>query len=372
MAAPLKIVRVVLLMRHGVRPPTHEPALNPSIAPDAWPSWDVPNGYLTPHGAAAISLLAAYDRRQLAPGAGCPRITIYTDVDERTVKTGEAYAAGFAPGCKIAVEHSPARKDPLFAPLEHNASGFSTKAAETMLVAAGGALTSPVRANQALFQKMQDVLDPGASGFLKLPAKLSAKTPGGLPKLTGPIAEGSSASEDFLLEYLEGKPLSEVAWGRAGRDQVAALLALHPLGYSITARPDYIARATAAPLARRILSSLSTGAPIQVLVGHDTNIAELGGLLDLHWSLGGYPPDDPPPGGGLMFSLLVGAGGTKYVTIVYQVQTMDQIRDLTPLDISNPPATVALPIPGCGNSPEQTACSLSAFAKLIALKTPAG
>jgi 4-phytase/acid phosphatase len=39
-AAPaLKVERVVLLMRHGVRPPTHEPALAPAIAPDPWPVW---------------------------------------------------------------------------------------------------------------------------------------------------------------------------------------------------------------------------------------------------------------------------------------------------------------------------------------------
>ena len=56
------------------------------------------------------------------------------------------------------------------------------------------------------------------------------------------------AAEDFLLEYLDGKPMSEVAWGRADAAQVAALLELHPLEYTITARPEIIARATATPL----------------------------------------------------------------------------------------------------------------------------
>jgi 4-phytase/acid phosphatase len=370
-AAPALVTdSAVLLMRHGVRPPTHEPALDPAIAPSPWPVWEVPDGYLTPHGAQAIKLLAAYDRTLLAaagvlPAAGCPAgITIYTDVDERTIKTGDAFAAGLAPGCSIPTSHAAGIKDPLFSPLDGVSPGFDAKAAKAaMLAAAGGSLAAPVTANAALFQKMQNTLAPGGTSFLELPAKISAKIPGCEPKLTGPIAEGASAAEDFLLEYLDDKPMSDVAWGRASEADVAALLALHPLEYTLTARTPYIATRAAVPLARRILASLTGGEKLTVLVGHDTNIADLGGMLNLHWSLGGYPADDPPPGGGLLFFLMHDkASGEKFVTISYQVQSMDQIRNLA----EAPPASQPLPIPGCGNSTAPTACTLAAFTKLIA------
>lgn len=361
-AADLVEDSAVLLMRHGVRPPTHEPALDPAIAPSPWPRWEVPDGYLTPHGAQAVFLLAAYDRKMLAaegllPATGCPAgVAIYTDVDERTVKTGEAYAAGLAPGCNLPVGHAAGGTDPLFSPLDGSVPGFDAKAA--MLAAAGGSLAAPVAANAALFQKMQDVLAPGGSAFLRFPAKIS----GHKRKLGGPIAEGASASEDFLLEYLDDKPMSEVAWGRTSGADVAALLALHPLAYTITARPAYIADRAAGPLARRIVASLTSGEKFSVLVGHDTNIAELGGMLNLHWWLGGYPADDPPPGGGILFRLWHDkATGVRYVTAFYQVQTMDQIRNL----VAAPPAMQALPIPGCGDSTAPEACPLAAFTKLI-------
>ncbi len=360
----------VLLMRHGVRPPTHEPALDPSIAPEAWPAWDVPPGDLTPHGAQAISLVAAFDRTYfaaLAPAGACPSLSIYADVDERTVKTGEAYAAGFAPGCRAAIGHAETAKDKLFSGLDE-ATGFDTKAARAaMLQAAGGDVAAPVAAHAALFQHMQNVLAPAGKAFLSLPANISAKAAGKAPKLTGPIAEGASAAEDFLLEYLEGKPMSEVAWGRASAADVASLLALHPLVYTITARPPAIARATAAPMARRILALLTTpAAKVNVLVGHDTNIAELGGLLNLHWSLGGYPADDPPPGGALIFIRAHDtATGQAYITAFYRVQSMAQIRNLTKLDAQTQPALEALPIPGCGDSTAPTACTLPAFTKLV-------
>jgi len=374
-AAPASMVidSEVLLLRHGVRPPTHEPALDPAIAPAAWPSWPVAPGDLTPHGAEAIARLAAYDRQKFAadgivPESGCPAdVMIYADADERTVATGQAFADAFAPGCRLAVAHAAGATDPLFSALDAPDPGFDAKAAKAaMLAAAGGDADDVVQSHPALFQAMQAALDPGGHAFLDLPANISAKRPGQLPKLSGPLAEGASAAEDFLLEYLDGKPLADVAWGRVPPKEIPVLLALHPLAYTVTARPPYIADRAAAPLAARILAGLTGGEKLTVLVGHDTNQAELAGMLGLHWSLGGYPEDDPPPGGGLLFVLWHDrASGQHYVTVTYQAATMAQIRDLSPLSRGQPPALEPLRLPGCGDSPAATGCTLAGFRGLI-------
>jgi 4-phytase/acid phosphatase len=372
-AAPAPIMVIdseVLLIRHGVRPPTHEPALAAAIAPNPWPTWPVPPGDLTPHGARAIGLLAAYDRQRFAAdgivaAAGCPaHVTIYADVDERTVATGQVFAAAFAPGCHLTVAHASGMSDPLFSALDAHDPGFDAEAAKAaMLAAAGGDADAIVQSHQALFAEMQAVLDPGSTAFLELPAKISAKHPNQVPKLSGPLAEGSSAAEDFLLEYLDGKPLSDVGWGRLPAAEIPVLLALHPLAYTVTARPAYIADRAAAPLAARILAGLTDGQKLTVLVGHDTNQAALAGMLGLHWSLGGYPADDPPPGGGLLFVLSHDeATGARYVTVMYQVQTIGQIRNLIPLSLQTPPALERLALPGCGNA---AACPLAAFTALV-------
>jgi 4-phytase/acid phosphatase len=368
--AGLTTLRVVLLMRHGVRSPTHEPALSPAIAPDPWPAWPVAPGYLTPHGAQAISILGAYDRalfaaQGLLPAAGCPAagtVLIYADVDERTVKTGEAYADGLAPGCGIVTQHAATKEDPLFSSLDGAGPFDAGKAKAAMLAVAGGDLNHIVAAHAALFDAMQAALDPGGSAFLDLPARLSIQQPDDLPKLSGPVDEGSSAAEDFLLEYLDDKPMTQVGWGRVSPAQVPALLALHPLAYTLTARPDYIAARAGAPLATRVAAALRAGPAVTVLVGHDTNIARLGGFLHLHWALSGYPADDPPPGGALVFTLLRDSrNGAQYVAVSYQVQTMSQIRELMPLTLTTPPAAESLPIPNCGDSIALTACPLDRF-----------
>ncbi|PMU28712.1 histidine-type phosphatase, partial [Pseudomonas sp. FW305-47B] len=53
-AAPIQVDRVVLMMRHGIRPPTKAQPMPIGTASAAWPSWSVKPGWLTEHGANAI------------------------------------------------------------------------------------------------------------------------------------------------------------------------------------------------------------------------------------------------------------------------------------------------------------------------------
>ncbi|MGL9664533.1 histidine-type phosphatase, partial [Escherichia coli] len=79
------------------------------VTPDAWPTWPVKLGWLTPRGGELIAYLGHYQRQRLVADGlltkkGCPQpgqVAIIADVDERTRKTGEAFAAGLAPDCAI-------------------------------------------------------------------------------------------------------------------------------------------------------------------------------------------------------------------------------------------------------------------------------
>src|ERR1700683_5852701 len=67
---------VVVLTRHGVRSPTGSPDQYYAYSKAPWPQWDVPPGYLTPHGFEDMRLFGAYDRLLLAregllEAAGC-------------------------------------------------------------------------------------------------------------------------------------------------------------------------------------------------------------------------------------------------------------------------------------------------------------
>ena len=53
---------VVIVSRHGVRSPTGKLDQLNQYSRQPWPTWSVPAGYLTEHGAKLMTLFGSYDR----------------------------------------------------------------------------------------------------------------------------------------------------------------------------------------------------------------------------------------------------------------------------------------------------------------------
>ncbi|MGY4709826.1 histidine-type phosphatase [Mycolicibacterium sp. CBM1] len=365
-----RVVRTVVFMRHGVRPPNQDQPVPASIAPDPWPTWATKPGWLTAHGAAAIRLVAAADARRfeadgLLPAPGCPAagaVRVVSDSLERTIATGDAYAAALAPGCGIDNHHQPqGNPDPLFA--EYADSGITAAAATAAVetaVGPGGATALALEHQQALDTVTRILCGDRTAGcgLTGMPSGTEVDPSGThRPKLTGALAHGSVISEVLELEYAEGKPMTDVGWGRAGADDIRTVGALHPLELSIIARPRPLALANAGRIAATIRDALADGPPVTVIVGHDTEVANLAGLLDAHWSVTGFADDEPAPGGALVFDLAEDGSGARFVRSWYRSQTLEQIRGLDPGD----PEWVPLAPAGCGADP----CPLDAFAAAL-------
>ncbi|WP_287977015.1 histidine-type phosphatase [Sphingomonas sp.] len=371
----LKLDRTVVLMRHGVRPPTKAPPMPAGVADRPWPTWPVAPGYLTPHGGAAVTQVAAFDRgywvaKGLLPVTGCARIRLVADSDERTIETAKAYARGIAPGCSASIEHRPqGEADPIFSPIDEKAVSFDAATAQAAVLAAAG--PGGIAGREARVRPLLARLDailcgtprPGC-GVGDQASDLAPARPDRRPKLTGALDRASTAAQILLLEYADGKPMAEVGWGRATAEDIAALAALHALEFQLLARPAYVARANLSLLSPLILDALQGAdrAPVTMIVGHDTNVAAMGGLLDLHWRVPGLAADDPSPGGAILFERLTDAEGAHYVRAVFRSQTIDQIRTLTPLTSGRPPYMALLPIPGCSARGIIGLCTAKAFA----------
>lgn len=371
-ASGLKVERVALLMRHGVRPPTKNPPMPAGIAAEAWPAWPVAPGWLTPHGTQAIGLLGAADRADFAragllPASGCPAegaVAMISDSDQRTIATGDAYLATLAPGCAVAnVHRAQDDPDPVFS--RDDAEGFDPAAADRAVAQAlgPGGVAAAERAEQAALATIDRVYCGAATtacGVTRKASGVAAAAPGKKPKLTGALDTGSTAAQILLLEYAEGKPLAEVGWGRATAADIARVGSLHSTEFRILARPGYMAAWNIQPIARRMLDALNgKGAPLSVVVGHDGNVASLAGLLDLHWQAPGFAKDDPTPGGALGLELLRDAGGRQLVRAYYRSQSLDGIRTLS----TAKPYRVTIPIAGCAG--KDGLCTLAAFNALV-------
>jgi 4-phytase/acid phosphatase len=99
-------------------------------------------------------------------------------------------------------------------------------------------------------------------------------------------------------------------------------------------------------------------------VGHDTNIANVAALLNLHWELPEYPRDDMPPGGALIFEVRQPpdkpeAPENQRVYAFFAAQSADTMRELDKKAPTIVP--VYIPCPGGAGS-----CSVSEFRQLAA------
>lgn len=362
----MKVERVVLLMRHGVRPSTKFPATPVGTTREPWPVWASAAGDLTPHGAEAIRRLGAFDRalfveQGLLPAHGCApagAVSAWASGAARAIKTGEAFLAALQPGCTVGLDHPVDEdQDETFHPSDaHLAIDGDTALAAALREAPAGGIAGEVARNAAAFATLDRIIGVPVRRTTTLRA-----VPGDKPDLKGGLAFASTAGQTILLQYLEGMPMAQVGWGRASRADIRQILRFHPIKFRYETRPPYIAQRLAAPLVTRILDATNgkTG-KLTLLFGHDTNLAAVGGLYGLHWTMANYPDDDIAPGGALGFEVLRDRAGHRFVRAFVQAQTMDQVRDLTPLTGPARPVRTVVAVPGC----RKLLCSLDEFGGL--------
>lgn len=389
---------VLVVTRHGVRSPL--PAQRTTLARYAaqpLPEWEVPPGHLTPHGKRQMTLMGEYYRaRFVAEGLlsgdvarDTDRVYFRSDSDERTLATARGLGAALLPGVEIAVQARPNDGlDPLFLPVRVPlGKPDRQQAVASVLGRVGGDLNRAVQANQAAFATLQRIL-VGESGEVPagrqpvLPATTTV-TPGNADRLLsvgGPLYVGSAMTDVLMLEYGNGNPLERVGWGRATPERITQLMTLHSLYFELSQASSYPAQVQSSNLASHILASLEQAASgradarafggpghkVVIVVGHDTNIANLGGLLGLNWWLPGTQRNPLLPGGALVFELRERrADRQPVVRVSYVSQTLDQMRELTPLTLAQPPAIARIYVPAASGAGEHFDAPLPRFAARV-------
>jgi 4-phytase/acid phosphatase len=405
-ARPLRegeLVKVVLVSRHGVRTPTMSNDVLANYARQPWPGWKEPLGDLTARGRRLATLVGAYHREALAAekllapaGSGCPdagRVYVYADVTERTELTAQALLDGLAPGCGIRVRsRSPAKVDGVFHPVAAGVCRIDPLEAQSAILARiGGDFPAFVKKHEAEFEALQSILGccapPLCSAFghasactlSELPTALTSLAGGQGVSMIGALSIASTVSEIFLLEYTDGKPKEQVGWGRADLAGIRKVLPLHDAAFDLLFRTPYIARRQGSSLLARAAGAV-TGQPIGGLpapepavrdaafvayVGHDDNLAKLGGLLGATWSLPGYPANETPPAGALVFERRRSADGSERVFASFLAQSLEQMREAAPLTLAAPPLRAPIRIPGCSREEPGYPCRVEDFARVV-------
>jgi 4-phytase/acid phosphatase len=390
--AGLTLQKAVLLMRHGVRPPTSTAKFQ--IYADApFPSdWGVPDGYLTAPGATLVSTVGTFDRaayavQGLLPASGCPRpgdlFVWANNADERTEATGQALVQGLFPGCGLQAGFSASSTaDPLFtAPYPEDTTALSN----AVLAHIGGSFQPIQTGAAALLSDLNTVLGCCSTALCQSAVGAPACTIASLPyaitpsgntlSFTGGLLTGSSLAEIFELEYANGFTGTDVAFGRTDEAGVRSLMRLYTAKYRLFDRTPALARATGSNLALQMLDAIEGGAGkpvpggppagrVTIFVGNDTTQSAVGGLLNLDWHQQSFNTDDMPPGGSLGFELLKDRAGRFFVRPVFITMTLDQMHAGKPLRLTNVPLYEALALPGCEYQGGRL-CSLSRFVTIV-------
>lgn len=387
----------LILTRHGVRSPlaSQTQALE-KFAAEAWPKWEVPAGYLTPHGKEQMTLMGRYYRerfvseRLLTGDAERDAAHVYfrSDSDQRTIETARGLSAALLPGMTIDPHARPEEKvDPLFRPVSVPVGPLDRQLAiASVLGRIGGDPANVVLGNRAAFLALQQVLvgesgrvPAGKTPVLELPSEVGPGKRDHSVNFDGSLQVAESIVDVLLLEYGDGMPLDQVGWGRVTRERLTQLLTLHSLFFELAQASSYPARAQGSNLASHILASLEQaatgkadpqafGTPDQklvVVVGHDTNIANLGGLFGLNWWLPETARNPVLPGGAMLFELRERLRDHQLLVYVsYVAQSFDQMRNLTPLTLTAPPAVAQIFVPGASDADSGYGAPLTKFAAM--------
>lgn len=381
--------QVVVFSRHGLRAPLSSPTSTlGKITPNQWPQWDTPASYLTTRGGVLESYFGHYfnewlvDNKLLTENT-CPsenEVYIYTNSLQRTIATGQYFTVGAFPGCIVPIIHKEklGTMDPVFFPVISDDNPEFKQAAITSINQTAHA-KGIEGLNQKLnntYQDLSNIINYTQStnclvdkqcDFTDLPTKIIIEK-GKEPGITGPLRTGTSIADAFILQYYEGAPLQDIAWGKIKNNkQFEQLVAIKEHYNTVLFGSPVIAKQVAANLINYINQTFSekNHTKFTFLVGHDSNVASLFSALKIKSYTLPDQFETTPIGGKVVFQKWRdNHSGEALMKIEYFYQSTDQIRNLTQLNRNNPPHKVTLEMENC---PTNTMgfCSFSTFKQII-------
>ena len=347
--------KVVIVSRHGVRSPTQSRATLAEWSARKWPEWPVSRGYLTERGAWLVEMqwarLAEWFREKGLLSGTCPSpedIWVYADVDQRTRGTASALLNGLAPNCGLGYVYAGQKLDPVFHPLKAGLCHFEEQQTRRDVLLESGGLEALEHGLASDFDLVGDIAGPAAPALCSRYGVNSPCSVSDLPSylvfssnydkvgIGGGLGIAASLAEIWLLEYAQW-PDTPPAWGLGGPELLQRVMPVHMRVFNAVNRAATVAKSQGSALVSRILDALegtgdkkAAAARVVAFVGHDTNIANIGGMLGLTWQQPGYVLDQTPPGGALMFTLWTLPNGKKRLGIQYVSLSLDGLRAKTP------------------------------------------
>lgn len=347
-----KLIKMVVLSRHGLRSPILPHSDLEEWTQKKWPYWSVKNGYLTQRGGILISELWEELRddpwiKELFPQNICPNpelIYVRSNTMERTQVTAIAILNGLAPGCGLNYFVSDSiGKDPLFNSIEIGKGSINLSKALQEFYHQYNGVQEIQKGLEESLGVIVDVLGPCPEETCKKYGLLSECTILDIPstivlnkknkklQIIGGLRFASVTAECLLL--LQGEwPKGNLSNLAISQEQLKKIYFVHSTVSNSINRLSEMAVARGSSLLKAITDALTSSdsntkinkAKLVIFSGHEGNIQSVAGMLDLKWKIDDYPPNATPPGGMLVFTLWETPKGNT-VKIFYICQALETI-----------------------------------------------
>jgi len=365
-----KLKEVVILSRHNIRSSL---SVNGSVlqkmTPHQWIKWSAAPSELTLRGGALETIMGQFFRKwtvneglfteNVVPTVD--EVNFYANSMQRTIATAQYFSSGFMPVANLHINHrfTPSKMDPVFFPaLTKSSEAFKAQALKE--IAAMGGKKGIVGINEGLkdsYQLIEKVLDLKHSpacqsgevcAFDDYNTQLKLEK-GDEPNMKGSLKFANSASDALILQYYEDTDPVQAAFGQkltnADWEKIAKVKDVY--GDVLFTAP-IVAVNVAHPLLVYMKDELNAkNRKFTFLCGHDSNIASVNAALEVEeYSLPQSIEKKTPIGSKLVFEKWIDKAGKEFVAVNIVYQTTEQLRNVSLLNLENPPVVFSLKLKG--------------------------
>ena len=373
----LELEKVTIVSRHSVRAPLDKyiNTLNEITGGGYhWTKWSVPGSYLTLRGGALETMFGEYFRLWLDDEDfrldSIQQVYFGASSKQRTIATARAFAAGMLPLMDVAIEYKlndlgkVGAYDPDYLPMLNyqsaSESDFDTIAFKAEAYRELGELQAPsytflervLRMKRSDYANKRGIehFDNNVGVCLNF---LNSKGDRQEPTMLGGLKDANMASDAFILQYYEMENARDAAFGRRlSFNEWKELASIKDYyGEILFQKAPIVAVNISHCMLKRIQSEMTPeGHKFAFLCTHDSMIAAvLAALRVENYELPNTIETQTPIGFKFVleqWSETCCNNPKKYVKIRLVYQSSDQIREMQPMDLSNPPMSYDLSFNG--------------------------
>ena len=362
--------QVVVLSRHNIRSPLsgRHSALQ-RLTPHEWYQWSSAPSELSLRGGALETMMGQYFRKWLVsegmmqeneiPAEGTMRF--YANSKQRTIATAQYFSSGMLPVANVRIEHhcEMGKMDPVFNPQITDDNDDFKALAQQQIAAMGGkkgmaGIGEKMAGNYKLLERVLDMeqsracLEGDTCHFRTDDAHVylvKNREPG----MGGSLRLACQAADALVLQYYEEPDALKAAFGDTlSWEDWERISAIKDWYVDVLFTAPVVARQVARPLLRTMLEELQNdGRKFTFLCGHDSNIGSVLAALETEdYSLPQTIEKKTPIGCKLVIEKWVDDEGKAFAALNLVYQSTEQLRNMTLLDLDNPPMVFPLSLKG--------------------------